>query len=410
MVATISDCNGYQIHLRSLLPPAPRAKDVGVSSWVSYCVGTRYPERDSQLKDEESGHRYRIDEIDDFLYTIDSKSESGLPFRQGPFSLFPSHPESLPPEVPSFASPGLGEAPPDASSHESPWEADLGANIALSTQDTPQSDLSQPTSMTLIGNELEWPLVIRNASSASPFDNEQPEQMDRVEEIMDSDSLLGADSMTDSSDAVIPYGNITLSTPSPRSPDINTPLIRSLTISLSGDSGTDSLIHHYGIHIADLLQPISHIQNTYRDLYLPTALEMSSSSLPNPTAPKAMAHTALYHSLLASSSYHIWNCDRSQTQYQRTGAKHRHQALYYLQSAVNTTIPGADYKLFMIAILSLITIGVSANPCVRPSSNLLLVDYVWRRRGHCGAYQGRYATTSVTSSMENCQSPNPAAQ
>jgi arginine metabolism regulation protein II len=176
--------------------------------------------------------------------------------------------------------------------------------------------------------------------------------------MMETDSLLTHNSTTDLNDA-FPDQTLALSSASPRIPDMNSPLIQGLSISLSGDSEIDYLIHHYGIHITDLLQPISHVQNTYRELYLPTALEGTSSPMLNPDTPKAMAQTALYHALLSASAYHIWNCDRNQTKYQSIGAKHRHQAHYYLQFAVNTTIPGADYKLFMIAILSLVTIGVS---------------------------------------------------
>ncbi|KAH6955952.1 fungal-specific transcription factor domain-containing protein, partial [Ilyonectria sp. MPI-CAGE-AT-0026] len=122
----------------------------------------------------------------------------------------------------------------------------------------------------------------------------------------------------------------------------------------------DLLINHYNSHVADLMQPIFHTENVFRGIYLSTALEGSVIRISDPSTPKALAYSAIYHSLLASSAFHLWNCNKTQTQYQRVGIKQRYQALCYLQAAVDATTPGEDYQIFMTAMLSLLSIGTIA--------------------------------------------------
>jgi hypothetical protein len=77
---------------------------------------------------------------------------------------------------------------------------------------------------------------------------------------------------------------------------------------ISGDSFIDKLIHHYIVHMSDLLQPISHPQNPDRTLYVPAALEVASD-LPFHQTLSRNVKSVLYHSLIASSALHLWNCN-----------------------------------------------------------------------------------------------------
>lgn len=135
---------------------------------------------------------------------------------------------------------------------------------------------------------------------------------------------------------------------------------RDLRSSLSEDSDVNMLMHHYAVNVADIIQPIRHFHNTYRDLYLPTALQgahitVSDSKIQRP------APSALFHALLASAAFHLWNCNMSQTKFRRLGSQHRVQALRLLQSAIDAPNLGTDYRSLMMSMLALITIGVSVN-------------------------------------------------
>ncbi|CAI0645171.1 unnamed protein product, partial [Colletotrichum noveboracense] len=141
---------------------------------------------------------------------------------------------------------------------------------------------------------------------------------------------------------------------------MGSPLRYTISTSISGDAVIDRLMHHYAEHVAVMLQPIQHPQNPYRQLYVPAALE-AASSLTSPAqlrlqVPKATVKSVIFHSLLASSAFHLWNCLPSQVRYHQIGARHRQQALLLLQSAISIEMPTAEYKTLMVAMLSLVTI------------------------------------------------------
>ncbi|KAH8879203.1 hypothetical protein GQ53DRAFT_586424, partial [Thozetella sp. PMI_491] len=135
-------------------------------------------------------------------------------------------------------------------------------------------------------------------------------------------------------------------------------LVQSLSLSLSGDRHIDELMHHYIVHVADLLQPIRHPENPYRNLYAPAALEAASSLVRRPLTTKAKAHSVLYHSLLSSSAFHLWSCNPRNSKYHEIGTQNRQRALALLHSAITPTKPPTDYKSLLMAMLSLVTIGV----------------------------------------------------
>lgn len=133
-----------------------------------------------------------------------------------------------------------------------------------------------------------------------------------------------------------------------------------MSIGPTGNTAVDRLLHNYVIHVADLLQPIQHPCNPYRTLYFPAALQASdlrSHAQAHPTT--QVVQSVLLHSLLASSAFHLWNCDSSNIKYHKIGSQHRQRALYLLQFALNSSFPAAEYKTLMMAILSLVTIDVS---------------------------------------------------
>jgi hypothetical protein len=136
-------------------------------------------------------------------------------------------------------------------------------------------------------------------------------------------------------------------------------LVQPIQESISGDKQVDALIFHYNVHVADVLQPIDHCRNPYRNIYLSTALEGMWYQQSGIQRPEAKAYFALTQSLLASSAFHLWNCDKSQTKYQAVAMKYRFCAIQSLQDAVNEANLKSHYKALMTAVLSLITIGVS---------------------------------------------------
>lgn len=142
-------------------------------------------------------------------------------------------------------------------------------------------------------------------------------------------------------------------------PKVDARLPKHISITFFGNTEVDSLMNHYNLHVADLLQPIDHSGNPFRTLYLSTALEGVSYRAWDTETPTARVYSALSHSLVAASAFHRWNCDQLQPNYREMGVKHRYYAIQALQGAIQQAAPAANYKILMVAVLSLITIGVS---------------------------------------------------
>lgn len=138
-------------------------------------------------------------------------------------------------------------------------------------------------------------------------------------------------------------------------------LPRNPRITLSGDVEIDSLIDHYMIHVADILQPLLHPQNQYRSrgLFLTSALQGAIKNILDPTECTPTIYSTLFHSVLASAAYHLWNRNKYYARYKSLGVAHQQNALSSLRVAMQSPASGADYKTLMMAMLSLVTIGVS---------------------------------------------------
>lgn len=135
--------------------------------------------------------------------------------------------------------------------------------------------------------------------------------------------------------------------------------MRHLSYSTFGDMEIDKLMHHYLFHVAELLIPVVQSQNPLRDVYFPAAVKGAVIRHIGLDNAKAQAHTALYHYILTTSAFHLWNCNQSGSKYQSIALQHRSLALQCLQDALNTAVQTANHAALLTAMLSLVTIGVS---------------------------------------------------
>ncbi|KAL7770015.1 hypothetical protein ACKLNR_001399 [Fusarium oxysporum f. sp. zingiberi] len=143
----------------------------------------------------------------------------------------------------------------------------------------------------------------------------------------------------------------------------NNIIVRQLDHVLSGNRQQDYLIKHYYTHVAAVLLPLNHFDNPFRSLYLPTAMEGLFRHNANTTTSRETACTALYQSLLASASYHRWQCNKQDIAYHELGTKYRTSSIQLLQVALTQAPPTANYQALMLAVLSLVTIGVLSGEC-----------------------------------------------
>lgn len=179
---------------------------------------------------------------------------------------------------------------------------------------------------------------------------------DHLVDLTSAHGQLSENSSTcDWDDALLHSDTTPLSTP----PTLPLILIRHIASNAFGDGEVVKLMHHYLGHIADLLQPILHTQNPYRSLCVAAAIESAQVSMSDQIATREKLHSAIYHMILSSAAFHLWNRDKLQTRCHNIGAKHRHYAIRSVQAAVDSSAPGADYKIWLMAILSLCTLGVS---------------------------------------------------
>lgn len=128
------------------------------------------------------------------------------------------------------------------------------------------------------------------------------------------------------------------------------------------------LMGHYMNFVADTLQPILHAQSPYRGLYVPTALDVATISNSTPNSASTFSQLALYHALLASAAFHLFNCNEAQRQYRLQGAQHRYYANHFLQTAINSQSPNVNYQTMLMAVLSLITV------CVRDEHSTMIIS------------------------------------
>ncbi|KAF4973145.1 hypothetical protein FSARC_489 [Fusarium sarcochroum] len=133
---------------------------------------------------------------------------------------------------------------------------------------------------------------------------------------------------------------------------------KTIHIDLFGNSEIDKSMSHYNEHVADLLLPIDHSANPFRNLYLSTALKGVACLNLNITPLGSVVYSALSNSLIATSAFHIWNQNRDQAKYREIGVRYRYCAIQALRIAMRETGPGPDYRVLVMVMLCLVTIGV----------------------------------------------------
>jgi hypothetical protein len=121
---------------------------------------------------------------------------------------------------------------------------------------------------------------------------------------------------------------------------------------------TNLLFKHYSLHVANILQPLSHIGNPYRSLYVPAALEGSMEALAPAKSADQNVRLCIFHSLVATAAFHMSSCNSFLHKYHKTGILHRQMALRYMQLALAKGTSQSEYRHFMVALCSLLTIGV----------------------------------------------------
>ncbi|KAK1855344.1 hypothetical protein CCHR01_01964 [Colletotrichum chrysophilum] len=292
----------------------------------------------------DTGPQYQMHEIDGFLETLEDVASSKVLTSKGPFSVFSTtiiHREQQ-------AGDNMG-----GTGHEvSPSE--------FANNDNPNAEPSLAFDNTQAALRLESPSAPNDADPQRQDEEDVvdivPEPTDAVESlpVILQEALGASPGNNDAWPNSTEHGTVSY--------HMGSPLRYTISTSISGDAVIDRLMHHYAEHVAVMLQPIQHPQNPYRQLYVPAALE-AASSLTSPAqlrlqVPKATVKSVIFHSLLASSAFHLWNCLPSQVRYHQIGARHRQQALLLLQSAISLEMPTAEYKTLMVAMLSLVTIDV----------------------------------------------------
>ncbi|CAG9941723.1 unnamed protein product [Clonostachys rosea f. rosea IK726] len=351
-------CGGYGIRLQWVSDPFTQPdKQAGGTGG-----------RRSIKLDKLSGQRYRLDDIDGFLGVIDGEAVSRESVRHGPFSVFPIQPSDVGGSSKEDNPVSLAIPPDPLNPHDSgaqtrqEWDyedyaVDLNENhssylpvtvpIAQSEEGRviDQGQVGQEDTLTITSDELDGVLDPYLNSSTPDISQDQNFGSELVvfQNTSHNETSFGSPVRTLAQDFL-------------RHPA----LPRNPRITLSGDVEIDSLIDHYMIHVADILQPLLHPQNQYRSrgLFLTSALQGAIKNILDPTECTPTIYSTLFHSVLASAAYHLWNRNKYYARYKSLGVAHQQNALSSLRVAMQSPASGADYKTLMMAMLSLVTIGV----------------------------------------------------
>lgn len=319
--------------------------------------------------------RYRAEEIDEFLSSIEYDVGSGSSSKKGPFSIFPLRIEDCERASQSLvlSLDGSGEgqacwssdeflAGPTGTDHDYAQNTEL-QDLELAQASSPFASFYNPSSDDAVNVCDDFHIQIRSRAETEGSIGENDSWVDLTSA---HGQLSEKDSPTCDWDDVLLHSDTTTPTISPALSDLTRIPIRHIESSVFGDGEVGKLMHHYLDHVADLLQPIIHTQNPYRSIYAPAAIEGAQLSMSGSIATRAKLHSAIYHAILSSAAFHMWNRDKLQTRCHNIGAEHRYYALQSLQAAIDSSTPGADYKFWLMAILSLVTIGVSMDE-INPS-------------------------------------------
>lgn len=138
---------------------------------------------------------------------------------------------------------------------------------------------------------------------------------------------------------------------------------------------TNLLFNHYSLYVANVLQPLSHTGNPYRSLYVPAALEGSMNVVCPAKHVAPSVRLSIFHSLVATAAFHMSSCNPALRSYHETGILHRQKALRCMQLALAEGASQSSYRHLMVALCSLLTIGVRF-------VDLLILRYTDTALGH----------------------------
>jgi hypothetical protein len=202
-------------------------------------------------------------------------------------------------------------------------------------------------------------LALENSEEPVLMDRNEESQITRV--ILNgqtgvSDELLTIVDDATSVNAILGSSSLSMTTFIPPTPylDLSLPIFQEYESSM--------LMHHYTNHIADILQPVLHPNNPWRTTYIPIALEGTSDvQVARNSGSISYAAIALSHSLQASAAFHLQRLTASSEHFHRLGVHHREKSLWALREALTDASDLHRYKVYMAAMLSLVTIDVSQN-------------------------------------------------
>ena len=285
---------------------------------------------------------FDLAEVDLFISELDRDAGQGLASTHGPFTVFNATPHytdrrsSI--ELQSLQSEYSNIRPLEDS------------EILFSDMNTDAAVISTPPHSSALSDSVD---ALRSPTLAGPC---------LPPSAQDWDTLLGLNSTAEgatafNNDAVNYLDHISPVTSPPTSIGLNG-LWRQPQPYISDDPTVDWLFRHYPLNVANLLQPLSHPRNPYQSIYVPIALETLQEPSFGRHIPTQSLKRCLFHSIIATAAFHIHSCNDSAPSFHRMGIVHRQFALRCMQLAIQQGISRSHYREFMMALLSLITIGV----------------------------------------------------
>ena len=333
-------CGGYGVRLRwrdeSTSGPSP--SNVEGRGKIKLGIHPTFCAEQTRLTslDTNAGSRYSSKDIDAYLLALDNDSldEVLASSIRGPFCMFPhleqNKDNDATGDMMTLTDPDQGDSCGDAvfpSHSDDPaigheehfvdhhYPANIGQGVLL--LDTEMTDLD------LTSDVLDLPL-------------------EKYEYLYDSDGT----SMT-----TLKCLSISSLSTNRRSPfSFSTLPMDRISTSLSNNPFIDMLMHHYITNVSDILLPVRHARNPYRNIYAPAALEVVTGYTPT-----SGINFALYNSLLASSAFHLWHCNPALDNYYQIGTEYNERAVRHLRSSISSTsVSTTDYRDFLMTILSLV--------------------------------------------------------
>jgi arginine metabolism regulation protein II len=311
------------------------------------------------LLDTNAGSRYSLKDIDGYLLALDSDSLEGAPATtiKGPFCMFPTL-----------------ELSEDNSNTRNP------VVLTYPNQANTSSDALFP-------HNLEIPAI---SHGAHVTDSDSPTNIVQGKPVLDTDET-NLDPVSNASDLQLEEYDYLYDFEDTSMTTISSLSISSLTSGISSSYGfsilpmdristslfnnpfVDMLMHHYITNVSDILLPVRHARNPYRNIYAPAALEVVYNSTPT-----SRVNFALYNSLLASSAFHLWHCNPALGNYFEIGAEYNERAVRHLRSSISSnSLTTTEYRNLLMTILSLVdnSVGHLINPriYVSPLNNSIAI-------------------------------------